>query len=68
MRYPNELPANMKTGRKTAFPRFIRPSKTDSLLWVESGAAIMEGITESEVHVVEPRMRASVVVEVNWAR
>ena len=53
----------MKTGGRTALPRTIRPSNTESLECVERGAAMMEGITATEAQVVEPRIRPSVAVE-----
>ena len=32
----------MNTGGKAAFPHSISPSKMESLLWVESGAAVID--------------------------
>lgn len=57
-----------KSGGRTAFARWIRPAKTDSLALVESGAAMMEGMTAREAHDVEPRRRPVVRRAVLWAR
>lgn len=46
----------------------IRPLKTESLAYVEIGAAIREGITASDAHDVEPRMRPVVKVDVVRAK
>ena len=53
----------MKTGGRILLARSIRPSKTESLEYVEIGAAMMEGMTATEAHVVLPRMRPRVAVE-----